>query len=59
MKWSLALTRINKRLTEIVLSGKGKVEIHITPREPNTSVSMLAGERMDFDIERESVVEED
>lgn len=55
-KWIDALHKINIRLTQIVKSGKGKVEIHITPRDDKTSVSMLAGENEEFLVEKENIL---
>ena len=60
MIWQEALQGINGILTEVASHGKGKIEIHITPREENfTSVSVLAGKRIDFLVEKGSIVEED
>ena len=60
MRWQEALKGINDILTEVVSYGKGKIEIHITPRgETIISVAVLAGKRIDFEIEKASVVEED
>lgn len=60
MKWREALKGINQRLTELALHGKGKAEIHITPREDSfISVSLIAGENITYLVEKASIVEED
>ena len=60
MKWEDALRKVNFRLTQVALYGKGKVEIHITPRNLSLlSVSVLAGENSEYEIDRSSINEED
>ena len=60
MKWQEALKGINRILTDVVSHGKGKLEIHITPRGASlVSVCVLAGKNIEFEVEKASVVEED
>ena len=60
MIWTEALKGINQRLTEMALYGKGKAEIHITQRGASLlSVCILAGENIEYEVERASIVEED
>ena len=60
MKWGEALSKINSRLTEIATYGKGRIELHITPRgDAHISVALLAGENTEWLVEKSSLIIED
>jgi predicted nucleotidyltransferase len=56
MIWQDAIQKINSLLLEIAITNKGKMEIHITPREGDyISVCYLAGETVELLVEKKSL----